>query len=103
MCSLSPFTQLADGFIHLSTSLQLAGTLDRFFSPSSNVGDTLYVSSLPLDQIREKQYALKFEPAAGTEFGHIYGHIVPSADFVEHHCIHRDAESGKFKLPDLQF
>jgi len=70
--------QLKDGFLHLSTSEQLPGTLDRFFSKESKVGDSIYILTLPRSNIDETK--LKFEPAAGTEFGHIYGVRLFSSD-----------------------
>lgn len=65
-------SQLQDGFIHLSTSHQVPGTLERFFGIDSGVGDSLVLMALPRVHISDPN-SLKFEPAAGTLFGHIYG------------------------------
>ena len=69
--SSSPCLQLKDGFIHLSTSKQLPGTLERFFSNSSQVGDQLYILALPRSPAVEAK--LRFDAALDTSFGHIYG------------------------------
>ncbi|UZJ57175.1 hypothetical protein CBS101457_006495 [Exobasidium rhododendri] len=92
---------LKDGFIHLSSSEQIPGTLDRFFSRESQVGDDIVIMTLPRSNIDETK--LKFDPAAGTEFGHIYGTINPSTDFTETTHVKRDAHTGKFHLDKLQF
>jgi uncharacterized protein (DUF952 family) len=99
---LSLFLQQKDGFIHLSTSHQTSGTLERFFSESSNVGNTLYLFALPRTNIFDAQNRLKFEPAAGTEFGHIYGTLDPSKDFAEEYRLERGSD-GLFTLPELPF
>lgn len=99
---LSLFLQQKDGFIHLSTSHQTSGTLERFFSESSNVGNILYLFALPRTNIFDAQNRLKFEPAAGTEFGHIYGTLDPSKDFAEEYRLERGSD-GLFTLPELPF
>lgn len=63
--------QQKDGFLHLSTSQQLSGTLDRFFSKDSGADDQLYLLVLPRENIPNDK--LQFDSAAGTLFGHIYG------------------------------
>lgn len=71
--SYAPFPQRKDGFIHLSTAHQLAGTLKRFFAKGTHgIGDELSLLGLPRSQLPDPA-ALKFEPAAGTLFGHVYG------------------------------
>ncbi|CAO1623197.1 unnamed protein product [Parajaminaea phylloscopi] len=99
---------LADGFIHLSTSEQLPGTLRRFFAAGSpGIGDTVHVLALPRKNIAQKtsdgsEEKLRFEPAVGTVFGHIYGPIEPASYFSEHHQLTRGAD-GEFALPSLTF
>ncbi|CAO1622529.1 unnamed protein product [Sympodiomycopsis kandeliae] len=90
---------LADGFIHLSTASQLAGTLERFFT---DAGDTLWISAISVQRIRDQKYQLKWEPAAGTLFGHIYNEVCPAVDFHSHVQVNRGPD-GKFVLPSLTF
>lgn len=66
------------------------------------MGDTLYLLALPRTNIVDAQNRLKFEPAAGTEFGHIYGSLDPSKDFAEEYRLERDSD-GLFSLPELPF
>ena len=58
---------LRDGFIHLSTQSQLAGTLERHFA-----GETgLVVLEIAADRLNA---ALKWEPSrGGALFPHLYG------------------------------
>ena len=58
---------LRDGFIHLSTRAQLAGTLDRHFA-----GETgLIVLEIAADSLKD---GLKWEPSrGGALFPHLYG------------------------------
>jgi uncharacterized protein (DUF952 family) len=60
-------TDLGDGFIHLSTQEQLAGTLDRHFA-----GETgLIVLEVAADRLGAD---LKWEPSRdGALFPHLYG------------------------------
>ncbi len=61
-----------DGFIHLSTSAQLAETLSRHFAHATD----LVLVSLDSDSLGA---ALKWEPGGhGTDFPHLYGEIDPS-------------------------
>ncbi|EPQ26089.1 uncharacterized protein PFL1_06297 [Pseudozyma flocculosa PF-1] len=95
-----------DGFIHLSSADQLPGTLERFFGPSSGVGDVLHIYALPrsqLDRQRDVPARLQFDPAIGTFFGHIYGPIDPSIDFASSQEIRRDGPNGTFTLGSLTF
>ncbi|GAK62274.1 glutathione S-transferase [Moesziomyces antarcticus] len=95
-----------DGFIHLSSADQLAGTLERFFSPATGCGDTLYLYTFDratVDKPRETPIKLQFDPAIGTFFGHIYGSINPQSDFSDPIEIKRSSSSGLFELPSLQF
>jgi uncharacterized protein (DUF952 family) len=62
---------LQDGFLHLSTSDQLAGTLGRFFSKDAFAGDVLFLLRLPRAAIRTDQ-KLQFDLAHGIKFGHVY-------------------------------
>ncbi len=66
-----------DGFIHLSTAAQLAGTLARHFSGSDGRGlpGLVLVSLDPA----ELGAALKWEPARdGSLFPHLYGALDPN-------------------------
>ncbi|KAN0062288.1 hypothetical protein ACQY0O_005469 [Thecaphora frezii] len=97
---------LKDGFIHLSTADQLPGTLQRFFAKSSGVGHVLHIYALPRSQIsrpRDVPIRLQFDPAADTLFGHIYGPIDPSIDFVSSVQIERTGPNDTFVLGDLTF
>ncbi|SRR5581483_5151749 len=61
-----------DGFIHLSTSAQLAGTLARHFADATD----LVLVSLDSDTLGA---ALRWEPGRdGENFPHLYGEIDPS-------------------------
>lgn len=61
-----------DGYIHLSTVQQLAGTLRRHFSNADGIGlPDLVLVALPVEQLGE---SLKWEPARGGQlFPHLYG------------------------------
>ncbi|KAJ1031675.1 hypothetical protein NDA13_002065 [Ustilago tritici] len=95
-----------DGFIHLSSADQLAGTLERFFSPASGCGDTLYIYTFKrsdVDRQRNTPIKLQFDPAIGTVFGHIYGNIDPEVDFSGPIEVKRSASTGLFELPPLEY
>lgn len=102
MFGLTIFLKRKDGFIHLSNSHQLHGTLQRFFAPSSQVGDVLYLMALPRASIADAATRLKFEPAAGTLFGHIYGTLNPRTEFAHSYELRR-ASDGTFAIPELPF
>jgi uncharacterized protein (DUF952 family) len=111
---------LQDGFLHLSTSDQLAGTLGRFFSKDAFAGDVLFLLRLPRAAIRTDQ-KLQFDLAHGIKFGHVYSvcrdrssrrvplwsslaaqPIDPDQQFDEKIEIKRDS-SGQWVLPSLTF
>lgn len=61
-----------DGFIHLSTGEQLAGTAAKYFS---NVPDLLLVA-FPADRLGKD---LRWEPSrGGALFPHLYAPLMPS-------------------------
>lgn len=98
---------LKDGFIHLSTSHQISGTLERFFpfiesSENEANGKIIFLLAIMRTNIYDAQNRLKFEPAAGSEFGHIYGAIDPKTYFTEEYKLERDS-NGKFEVPELPF
>jgi uncharacterized protein (DUF952 family) len=63
---------MRDGFIHLSTSDQLAGTLARHFADATD----LMLVALDSDALGA---ALKWEPSRdGQDFPHLYGEIDPA-------------------------
>ena len=77
---------LRDGFIHLSTRSQLAGTLERHFA-----GETgLVVLEIAADRVRE---VLQWEPSrGGALFPHLYG-VLPFDAIIR--TISPDALVGK--------
>ncbi|CAO1628814.1 unnamed protein product [Jaminaea pallidilutea] len=92
---------LSDGFIHLSTSDQLAGTLQRFFAQGApGVGDELWICGVEVQRVQDR---LKWEPAAGTLFGHVYGTMNPAEDFTIHEKVVRGGADGLFNLPNFKF
>ncbi|TGY88142.1 DUF952 domain-containing protein [Marinicauda algicola] len=83
---------LADGFIHLSTRAQLAGTLESHFS---------HLTRLALAEIdaRELGAALKWEKSRGGElFPHVYG-TIPFAAIRTVHLMRR-SEDAPWQLPE---
>lgn len=64
---------LADGYIHLSSADQLAGTLDKHFAGQVD----LYVAAVDLQQLGDK---VRWEAARGGElFPHLYAALPLSA------------------------
>lgn len=62
-----------DGFIHLSSSGQVAGTLARHYAGQSDLVLIAYDAAALAD-------ALKWEPSRGGElFPHVYGPLAPAA------------------------
>jgi len=60
---------VADGYIHLSTADQVAGTLDRHFAGA----DELYLAAVDLDRAGK---AVRWEPSRdGALFPHLYGRL----------------------------
>ena len=65
---------VADGYVHLSTAEQVAGTLDAHFAGR----DDLFLAAVDLDQAGE---AVRWEPSrGGALFPHLYGRL--SRDLV---------------------
>lgn len=116
------YYQIKDGFLHLSTSAQLALTLERFFNRDYFPGDELFIGTLPRASI-DKDGKFKFDESHGDRFGHVYGvslrghmsheamadcfagelqTIDPSKDFEKVEKITRGPD-GKFRLPEFKF
>jgi len=77
-----------EGFIHCSTAAQVERSLNRFFAGRPEV------LLLAIDPQRLAS-TLKYEPAHGEDFPHIYGPLNPDAVLgVE--TLHPDASSGRF-------
>ena len=83
---------LKDGYLHTSTAEQLAGTLAAHFKETGR----LILAAIPLDQVKAD---LKWEPARGTFFPHIYRALTLS-DVTQHWTLERGAD-GLYSLPDL--
>jgi uncharacterized protein (DUF952 family) len=82
---------VADGFIHLSTGSQLAGTLDKHYSGI----DGLVLAAVDLSQLAS---VVRWEPSRGGElFPHIYG-VLPIDAVVSTLPVER-TPSGAVKLP----
>jgi uncharacterized protein (DUF952 family) len=82
---------LADGYIHLSTEDQLAGTLDKHFAGQEN----LWIAEVDLDALGD---AIKWEPAReGALFPHLYAPL-PLSAVVAYSPVEREPD-GSVKLP----
>lgn len=82
---------LADGYIHLSTADQLAGTLDKHFAGQSG----LHIAAIDLALLGN---AVRWEPSrGGALFPHIYG-LLPLAAVTAHSPLQRTAD-GMVILP----
>ncbi|MBW8755021.1 MAG: DUF952 domain-containing protein [Sphingomonadales bacterium] len=82
---------LADGYIHLSTSEQLDETLARHFAGQ----DDLHVAAVDLPVLGD---AVKWEPSrGGALFPHIYAPL-PLSAVLAYGPLERDHD-GKVKLP----
>ena len=82
---------LADGYIHLSTAEQLAGTLDKHFAGQ---GD-LQIAAVDLDALGD---AVKWEESrGGALFPHIYG-AMPLDVVIAYGELEREHD-GTVKLP----
>lgn len=62
----APASLALEGFIHFSTAAQLARTVARFFAGR----DDLLVVTVDEARVRAP---IRFEPADGDEFPHVYG------------------------------
>jgi len=72
---------VADGFVHLSTAAQLAGTLEKHFAGQAG----LVVAAVDLDRLGD---AVRWEVSRGGEmFPHLYGRLsmdaVVSVEFLK--------------------
>ena len=82
---------LADGYIHLSTAQQLAGTLDKHFA--GQVG--LHIAAVDLTLLGD---AVRWEPSRGGQlFPHVYG-LLPLAALIACGPLERDGD-GVIRLP----
>lgn len=82
---------LADGFIHLSTSHQLDETVAKHFAGLDN----LHIGAVDLAVLGP---AVKWEPSRGGDlFPHVYG-ALPLSAVIAYGPLERDAD-GKVKLP----
>jgi uncharacterized protein (DUF952 family) len=82
---------LADGFIHLSTSAQLDETVAKHFAGQHD----LHIAAVDLPVLAG---AVKWEPSrGGALFPHIYAPL-PLSAVLAHGPLERD-EAGKIRLP----
>jgi uncharacterized protein (DUF952 family) len=82
---------LADGFIHLSTSDQLEETIAKHFAGQSN----LHLATVDLEALGE---AVKWEPSRdGALFPYVYAPL-PLTAVIAYGPLERDHD-GKVKLP----
>lgn len=80
-----------DGFMHLSTAAQLAGTVDRHFAEATD----LHIAAVDAGALGE---ALKWEAArGGDEFPHLYGALLLET-VVAYGPLDRDGAGG-VRLP----
>jgi uncharacterized protein (DUF952 family) len=83
---------LRDGFIHLSTPEQVAGTLARHFAGQRD----LMLLAVAEDALRP---LLRWEPArGGALFPHLYG-VLPVSAVQAAHAI-APGPDGQFRLPE---
>ena len=82
---------VADGYIHLSTAAQLAGTLDRHFAGRADIA----IAAVDLEALGE---AVRWEPSRGGDlFPHLYGVLTLDA-VLAYGPLERDKDGG-VKLP----
>lgn len=82
-----------DGFIHLSTADQAAGTLAKHFTGQSG----LLLLGIPVDRLPAS--SLRWEVSRGGDlFPHLYGRPLQRADVARVVPLHVDS-SGLHKLP----
>lgn len=83
---------LADGYIHLSTAAQLAGTVDRHFAGR----DDLHVAAVDLDALGD---AIRWEPSrGGALFPHLHGGPLLLETVIAYGPLERGGD-GTVKLP----
>ena len=77
---------LADGYIHLSSADQLAGTLDKHFAGQAG----LVIAEIDLAMLGDK---VRWEPSrGGALFPHVYG-VLPLAAMIAHEKVVSAAKS----------
>ena len=76
----------------------MPGTLSRFFSSSTGCGDEVWLLGADKKQL-EQTKDVRWEPAAGTIFAHVYETITPSRDFTVEYKLRRGSD-GEFELPE---
>jgi len=82
---------ISDGYIHLSTTAQLAETIDRHFAGQ----DDLVVAAVDLAALGD---AVRWEPSRGGQlFPHIYGRLTLDA-VLAYGPLEREAD-GSVRLP----
>ena len=82
---------LADGYIHLSTSQQLTETVDKHFARQEN----LHVAAIDLEALGS---CVKWEESRGGQlFPHVYG-ALPLEVVIAYGPLERD-NAGAVKLP----
>ncbi|MBU6267804.1 MAG: DUF952 domain-containing protein [Sphingomonadales bacterium] len=82
---------LADGYIHLSTAEQVAGTLDKHFAGQAD----LHLAAVDLAVLGD---AVKWEVSRGNAlFPHIYA-ALPLSAVLAHSLVTRDGD-GNIALP----
>lgn len=82
---------LADGYIHLSTSDQLDETVSKYFSGQDN----LHLAAVDLAVLAD---AVKWEPSrGGALFPHVYAPL-PLSAVIAYGPLERD-DDGKVRLP----
>jgi len=80
-----------DGFIHMSTSAQLQGTLDKHYTQ----GDVVILVAIRFEDVAD---SVKYEVSrGGAEFPHIYGSL-PLSAVMEHWALSPDPK-GRYAAP----
>ncbi len=83
---------LADGYIHLSTADQLAGTLDKHFAGQTD----LHIAAVDLAALGD---AVRWEASRGGQlFPHVYG-ALPLSAVIANGLLKR-CENGAVRLPE---
>lgn len=82
---------LADGYIHMSTLVQLAGTVEKHFAGQ----DGLFLAKVDLDALGD---AVRWEAArGGVLFPHLYNRL-PLSAVISHEPLRRN-RAGTLVLP----
>lgn len=84
---------ISDGYIHMSTAAQLAGTIDRHFAGQDDVA----IAAVDLAMLGD---AVRWEPSRGGElFPHLYA-VLPLDAVIACAPLER-GEDGSVCLPDV--